>query len=175
MPVKNASAFLHQTIDSIINQTYSNWELIAINDHSSDDSLETLNIYSNKCPNIIVLKNQGNGIIDALKTGYNNSNGQFITRMDADDLMSHNKLELMVNALKNGKGNIVTGLVKYFSEGELGNGYKNYEKWLNGLTLSNQNYSEIYKECSIPSPCWLVWKEDFDLCGGFNSNTYPED
>ncbi len=175
MPVKNASAFLNQTIDSILNQTNTNWELIAIDDHSSDDSLETLNNYSNKYSNIIVLKNQGNGIIDALKTGYNNSIGQFITRMDADDFMSHNKLELMVNALKNGKGNIVTGLVKYFSVDDLGDGYKKYEEWLNGLTQSNQNYSEIYKECTIPSPCWMVCKEDFEKCGGFHSNTYPED
>lgn len=176
MPCKNAAAFLHQTLDSILNQSYPNWELIVIDDHSTDNSFEILNHYAKKYSNIKVLTNQGNGIIDALQTAYNESIGQLITRMDADDLMTPDKLLLMIDTLViNGKGNVATGLVKYFSESELGDGYKKYEKWLNGLTQSNTNYSEIYKECSIPSPCWMVWKEDFENCGGFNSDIYPED
>jgi len=176
MPSKNAEAFLKQTIQSILDQTYLNWELIIVNDHSTDSTIEILTNYSENHSNIYVVNNKGDGIIDALKTGYNKAKGHFITRMDADDLMSSNKLELMVKALnEKGRGYVATGLVNYFSETKLGDGFKKYEQWLNQLTTNSNNFSEIYKECCIPSPCWMLWREDFDKCDGFNSTIYPED
>jgi glycosyltransferase involved in cell wall biosynthesis len=176
MPVKNAALFLDECIDSIISQSYSNWELLAVNDNSDDDTPQILKRFSALDARITVLNNHSKGIIEALKTGYNISKGEFITRMDADDIMPKIKLEKLQQLLiRSGKGFVASGLVKYFSEKPLGNGYIKYEQWLNGLSSRNSNYSEIYKECTIPSPCWMMWKEDFELCGGFNSNTYPED
>lgn len=176
MPVKNAALFLDECIDSIISQSYSNWELLAINDHSTDDTLQILKRFSALDSRITVLNNHRNGIIEALKTGYNVSKGELITRMDADDIMPKIKLDKLQKLLiTSGKGFVASGLVKYFSEKPLGNGYIKYEQWLNKLSSRDLNYSEIYKECTIPSPCWMMWKEDFELCGGFNSDTYPED
>ncbi len=176
MPIKNAAPFLEECIKSIIFQKYSNWELIAINDNSTDDTPEILKRFSTLDSRIKVINNRKNGIIEALKTGYNISKGAFITRMDADDIMPKIKLEKLQQLLtESGKGFVATGLVKYFSEKPLGNGYIKYEQWLNELSSKELNYSEIYKECPIPSPCWMMWKNDFELCGGFNSETYPED
>ena len=111
-----------------------------------------------------------------LKFAYSKSKGNYITRMDSDDIMVPEKLELMVNALqKSGDGHIALGQVSYFSKDGISDGYYSYEKWLNKLTRAGSNYSEIYKECVIPSPCWMVSRKDFDLCGGFNSDIYPED
>ena len=176
MPVKNADLFLDECIESIISQSYSNWELLAVNDNSTDETLEILKRFSTLDSRITAVNNQKNGIIEALKTGYNISKGGFITRMDADDVMPKIKLEKLQKLLIiSGKGFVATGLVKYFSEKPLGNGYIKYEQWLNDLSSKGLNYSEIYKECPIPSPCWMMWKDDFELCGGFNSETYPED
>ena len=176
MPVKNAASFLSETLQSILKQSYSNWELITINDHSTDQSASILKKYADTHPHIQLLPNHGNGIIDALQTGYQSSKGMLITRMDADDLMTPDKLTLMVNSLiSKGSGYVTTGWVHYFSETTLGEGFIKYEEWLNHLTTNSQNFSEIYKECCIPSPCWMVWKSDFEKCGGFNSNIYPED
>ena len=59
-----------------------------------------------------------------MKTGYNISKGAFITRMDADDIMPKVKLDKLQKLLiKSGKGFVASGLVKYFSEKPLGNGY----------------------------------------------------
>ncbi len=102
--------------------------------------------------------------------------GSYIHRMDADDIMVKNKLEVLYNlALENGQGIVATGHVKYFSKEGVGEGYRKYEKWLNTLCNKNRHWQEIYKECVIASPCWLVHKRDFDNCGGFNSAIYPED
>lgn len=96
--------------------------------------------------------------------------------MDIDDVMFPNKLEILSsNLLSKGTGHIATGLVEYFSEYKLGDGYMSYQNWLNELTYNGSNYNDIYKECVIPSPCWMVYKFDFEVCGGFNSTTYPED
>ena len=96
--------------------------------------------------------------------------------MDADDLMVPTKLaELKKLLLKKGKGHISTGLVQYFSDDELGEGYQKYADWLNDLARSDDPYDEIYKECVIPSPCWMLHKEDLIKCGAFSSDIYPED
>lgn len=176
MPVKNAGPYLKDCLNSIINQTENNWELIAINDHSTDDSLAILNEFVAKDERINIFINNGNGIIDALRLAYSKSTGNFVTRMDADDLMAENKLHLLKEKLTIvGTDYVATGLVKYFSENELGNGYKKYEAWLNELTSYQNNFTEIYKECVIPSPCWMLHKSDLEKCEAFKPNRYPED
>jgi glycosyltransferase involved in cell wall biosynthesis len=149
---------------------------LAVNDHSSDNSWSIVADFLKNDKRIKVFENEGTGIIPALQKAYAKSSGEFITRMDSDDIMTPDKLEVMVTSLlKNGKGHLAVGQVKYFSDRGISNGYERYETWLNNLTKSGSNYSEIYKECVIPSPCWMVYREDFDVCGAFDSDRYPED
>ena len=175
-PFKNTEAFLEDCLNSIINQTYTNWELLIVDDSSTDSSYNIVKGFAKKDSRIILLKNTGNGIIDALKLAFKNSKGELITRMDSDDVMQPNKLEVLASKLLTyGKSHLAVGLVNYFSEDGIKAGYKNYEIWLNNLTKTGSNYSEIYKECVIPSPCWMVYKSDLIACNAFNPNTYPED
>ena len=176
MPVKNAGPYLSACLDSIINQTYKDWELIAVNDHSTDDSVSILEKYASVDPRISVLPNHGNGIIEALRLAYKNSTGFFITRMDADDLMAEDKLEVMKAQLEEyGIGHIALGQVEYFSENQLGDGYKKYASWLNELISKGDNWKDLYKECVIPSPCWMTHRFDFEKAGAFSSDFWPED
>ena len=176
IPFKNTENYLNECLDSIVKQSYLNWEVICVNDHSIDSSLEIANKFALSNPKIKVVNNKGNGLIDALQTAYNLSTGDLITRMDSDDIMLSNKISSMAEDLLNfGTGNIALGMVKYFSEKELGNGYKNYETWLNSLTSKGLNFNEIYKECVIPSPCWMVHREDLEKVNNFESKIYPED
>ncbi len=175
-PVKNAELYLADCLNSIIRQSYTNWELLAVNDHSSDNSLALLKKYSESDARIQYFDNEGSGIIPALRMAYRHSKGVFITRMDADDRMASNKLEILLrNWQQVGQGSVAIGQVKYFSATPLGNGYQQYEQWLNQHTQQGSNYEDIYKECVIPSPCWFVHRADLDRCGAFNSDRYPED
>lgn len=173
MPVRNGLPFLTECIESILNQTFTNWELIAVDDHSTDNTFDYLKSISISDKRISVAKNTSKGIIKALKTGFNISKGKYITRMDADDLMPLNKLGLMLNALLENQNSVITGKVQYINN--LGEGYINYQNWLNNLVDNNNHYSEIYKECVVASPCWMMEKTLFEQCGSFNSETYPED
>ena len=174
LPVKNTREFLQECLDSILQQTEVNWECIMVDDHSTDGSDEILQGYATRDKRFIYLTNQGKGIIEALRTALAHSNGDLITRMDSDDIMSKSKLELLKGAVKNGK-DLAVGLVRYFPYDVVKEGYRNYEKWLNDLTSIEDNFSEIYKECVIPSPCWMMRREDLLACDAFNPDVYPED
>jgi len=168
--------YLKACLDSILTQTYESWELIAINDGSSDESKAILQSYADVDPRISTYDNDGKGIIPALQLAHSQSDGQLITRMDADDIMTTDKLEVMVQSLSDKKEQIAVGLVKYFADdGQLGDGYRKYQDWLNELTSTGNNFTEIYKECVIPSPCWMMHRTDFEAIGGFDSGRYPED
>ncbi len=176
MPVRNAAPYLRACLDSIVQQSYAHWELWAADDHSSDESFEILSKYSKQDSRIHAISNLGRGIIHALQTAYQHCLGELITRMDADDSMTTTRLESMVHRLVSiGKGHVAVGYVEYFAEGQLGAGYKKYAHWLNDLTAREANFSEIYKECVVPSPCWMVWRKDFESCQGFTPERYPED
>ena len=175
-PFKNTAAFLEDCINSVLDQSYTNWELIIVDDGSTDASYKIVENLAKNDSRIILLKNTGHGIIDALQLAFKNSKGNFITRMDSDDIMLPNKLEVLLKNLKlHGEKHVAIGLVEYFSDEGVGEGYKSYETWLNKLTITGNNYSEIYKECVIPSPCWMIHRNDFIACGGFNPKIYPED
>lgn len=175
-PFKNTAEFLPECLESIQNQTHKNWELLIVDDSSTDNSYDIVKHNAQKDSRIKLFKNNGHGIIDALRTAFKNSSGEYITRMDSDDIMVSNKLEVLVNNLMNhGRQHVSLGLVKYFSKEGISNGYFKYERWINGLTKQGSNYSEIYKECVIPSPCWMVHRDDLIKCGAFKPNEYPED
>lgn len=176
MPVFNAAPYLEDCLNSILSQGYANWELIAVNDHSTDGSDLLLADFAEKDARIHCLTNSSKGIIPALRMAYAHAKGDFIHRMDADDLMPAQKLEHMTAAIKKaGKGHLVTGKVKYFSSEGIGEGYEKYQNWLNELCDSHRHWIEIYKECVIASPCWMVHREDLEACGAFQEDRYPED
>ncbi len=174
MPVKNAGPYLKPCIDSIRAQSFNNWELIAINDNSTDGSDEVLEEYTQLDKRMITAHSKGTGIVAALQTGYALSSGNCIHRMDADDLMPVNKLEKMISVAA--QGAVVTGKVKYFcDEYEVGNGFRKYEGWLNGLMEGGEFWRDAFIECSIPSSAWMIDRTDFELIGGFKSSLMPED
>ncbi len=123
---------------SIINQTFVEWELIVINDGSSDQSLQLLTAYALKDDRISIFQNTGNGIIPALQLALSHAKGAFITRIDADDIMPPDRLTMMhAQLVASPKRYIVTGLVKYFSNQPISEGYLKYEKWLNEINKNS--------------------------------------
>lgn len=176
MPVKNTEQYLPTCLDSICSQTETDWELIAIDDNSTDTSYQILQEYAQEDARIKVFQNPNSGIITALRLAYSKSTGQLITRMDSDDIMPTVKLHTLKSILlEHQQGHLATGFVEYFSDKPLGDGYRRYQDWLNHLCKTESHFQEIYKECVIPSPCWMAFREDFERCDALNPNDYPED
>jgi len=93
VPVYNSSRFLRQTLDSIFNQTASNFELICVDDGSTDDSLEILNSYADKYSNITVLSQNNQTTGAARNAGLNIAKGEYLLFLDADDFFEATMLE----------------------------------------------------------------------------------
>ena len=174
MPVKNAGIYLKPCVDSILAQTYSDWELVAVNDGSTDGSETVLEEYAQEHDNINVVNSDGVGIVPALQMAYKLSKCGMIHRMDADDLMPVNKLKMMAEAMA--EGSLVTGKVSYFcDEREVGGGFLKYTNWLNGLMEEGDFWRDVYRECPVPSSAWMMHRSDFERIGGFTSGLMPED
>ena len=100
-PMYNCEAFLSQTINSILNQTYKNWDLFLIDDNSTDNTLGIAQSFSNKYSNIKLLKNSTNlGAAISRNLGTEKSKGDFIAFLDADDLWKPEKLEKQLKVMK---------------------------------------------------------------------------
>lgn len=176
MPFKNTADYLPECLNSISGQDFESWELLAIDDHSTDNSRAIVDRAAILDSRIKVFSNEGTGIIQALRTAYLKCQGKLVSRMDSDDIMATERLSQMVSQLEAyGPGHIALGQVKYFSHRGISDGYARYERWLNRLIETGRNFDEIYKECVIPSPCWLVHRADLEACGAFYSDRYPED
>jgi len=171
IPFKNTSAFIADCVESILNQSYTYWEAIFINDHSTDNSKAIVATYAKNDNRIQLYDTNGHGIIDALQLAYSHSKGTFISRMDSDDIMTTNRIEIMVKSLqRRGLGHIAIGQVKYFKKEGISEGYAKYERWINKLTARGSNFTEIYKEWVIPSPCWMAYREDVEKAEAFRPN-----
>jgi len=177
MAAKDTAPYLRQCLDSVRAQTYPHWELIAVNDHSTDATPQILQEYAAKDPRIRVFNSSRPRLIPTLQTGYAQARGQLINRMDSDDYMPADKLEALVSAwLQQGKGTVIAGGTRHFvATGKVGDGFIRYEKWLNEVARTNTHYQEIYQECVIPSHCWIIHKDDFAAAGAFDPLVYPED
>ena len=177
MAVKDTAPYLRDCLDSILAQSYQNWELIAVNDHSSDDSPKILQEYAAKDSRIGFFNSNKPKLIPTLQIAYSKAKGELINRMDSDDKMPDYKLQVLYDEwIKHGKGTVIAGGTKHFvDEGVVGEGFIKYEEWLNEVARKSTHYQEIYKECVIPSHCWLIHKDDFDAAGAFDPLVYPED
>lgn len=102
MPVYNASKYLHEAIQSILNQTFSDFELLILNDNSKDDSLEIIQDFI-KNDNRIILINKDQNIGPALlrNEGFESSKGEFIALMDADDIAHPKRFEKQIAVFNN--------------------------------------------------------------------------
>lgn len=99
IPVYNASKYLQKCLDSLINQTYPNIEIICVNDGSKDNSLEILDNYKQKDNRIIVIDKQNGGVSSARNEGIRASHGKYITFVDPDDYIDTNAYEKCLNSM----------------------------------------------------------------------------
>lgn len=102
MPVYNGGKYLKNAIESILTQSFENFEFLIINDGSTDNSKEVINSYND--PRIVLINNKKNiGLVASLNIGIKFSKGEFIARMDADDISISNRLSVQLNFLKGNK------------------------------------------------------------------------
>lgn len=118
-PIYNSEKYLKETIESVLNQSYTNFELILINDKSTDSSLKICESYKDERIKIIDLKENG-GVCKARNIGIKEASGRYIAFLDSDDIWTETKLEEQLNFMKENKAKIsCTAYYRINIKGEL--------------------------------------------------------
>jgi len=100
MSVYNAEIYLDEAIQSILNQTYKDFEFIIIDDGSTDKSLEIIGKYKNQDERIVAISRENRGLITSLNEGIEKARGQYIARMDADDISLPKRFEEQIKLME---------------------------------------------------------------------------
>ena len=133
----NSEAFISETISSVINQTYKNWELFLIDDFSTDKTLEIVNQFLSQNPNIKLIENNFNsGATISRNKGIEASQGEYIAFLDADDLWKPEKLEVQIKFMQTENSDI--SFSSYEQINETGNPLNKLVKVLPELTYQKQ-------------------------------------
>lgn len=137
IPIYNSENFIKKCLDSLINQTYQNIEIICINDGSTDRSLNILKTYQKKDKRIIIIDKKNAGVSAARNDGLKIATGNYVTFVDADDWLETNAIERLHSTLTNEKVDVVRG--NYF----INHTYNDSEKIETGKQYNLSN-SKIY-------------------------------
>ena len=124
----NAEKYLVETLQSVVNQTLDDYEIITINDGSKDGTLDILKEYEKEYPNFTVISKENGGVSAARNDGLNVAQGKYVYFYDADDILELEALEKMYEAAENNKAELVIAGYDMFDQ------YKTTEvKELNSL------------------------------------------
>ena len=114
LPAYNAESYIGPAVDSILAQTYSNIELICIDDGSTDNTLNILNTYEDERLRIVSRENRG--LIHSLNEGIALSRGRYIARMDADDISLPDRLEKQLDLMRKRHLGVVGSSYSYIDD-----------------------------------------------------------
>ena len=123
VPVYNAGKYLSPAIESVLNQTFTDLELLICNDASTDDSLKNILQFASKDSRIKIIENKNNlGYLQTCNKLFNEANGKYITFQDADDISFLNRLERIIDYIKKNNVDVLTSDYYFInSEGDITN------------------------------------------------------
>lgn len=117
VPVYNVEKYIHTCINSILNQSYKDFELILVDDGSSDSCPIICNQYAKDYNNVVVIHKRNGGLSDARNIGTEIAKGEYITYIDSDDYIDKTYLEVLWGLINKYKADIaVTGIRKFYEE-----------------------------------------------------------
>jgi glycosyltransferase involved in cell wall biosynthesis len=153
MPLRDAAPWLSETLPSILTQTLTDFELIGVNDHSTDETLAILTAAAAEDKRIRILQSQGTGLVAALNTGMAAATAPFIARMDGDDFMPAERLALQVEYLEgHATAAAVTGHVEHWGDANLTAGYSRYVDFINSLKTPEDYFLKQFVESPVAHP-----------------------
>ena len=163
---------LREAIESILNQSYKNIQFIIIIDNPGyEDAKKILNEYSKEDKRIEIIENYENiGLVNSLNKGLKLANGEFIARMDADDLAHKDRIKIQLESIYKFKCDFITSRSNVINE----NG-----EFLYKVNNSSLNYKKSNKilgiKCIHFHPTWFFKREILDTIGEYNHRDYVED
>lgn len=154
----------------------TDWELVAIDDGSTDGSAAVVKTAAARDPRIRLLTPGRVGLVTALNLGLEESRAELVARMDADDLMAPVRLAMQVEHLSEHTAiDLVSCQVRLFPENEIRAGYSEYVRWQNACLTAEDVSAEIYVESPFAHPSVVFRRQRVLDAGGYREGMFPED
>jgi len=176
LPCYNAAETLGETLESLSQQTFSDFEVIAVDDGSQDSTLGMLRDWAARDSRFQVLSCSHGGVIEASAAGLGACQARYIARMDADDRAHPQRLAKQVAYLEeHPQVAAVSCLVKAFPDEHVREGFRIYVEWLNSLVTDEDIRREIFVESPLPNPSVTFRRDWLERMGGYRERGWPED
>ena len=176
MPCRDAAEHIDAAITSIRDQTFPDFEVVAVDDGSVDDTPERLRAWAREDDRVRLLQSHGRGLVAALATGLAAARAPIVARMDADDIAEPMRLEKQLTLMDADPRVAACGTgVTYFPETDVRDGARRYEAWLNRLVSHDEIARGIFVECPIPHPTLVIRRHVLLAVGGYRELGWPED
>lgn len=171
IPVYNGEKYLETAVVSILEQTHSVFELVLVNDGSTDQSAAIIADFAQRDSRVVVLEMPSNqGLVAALNAGINHANGDVIARMDADDIAMPHRLEKQLELMENSGVCLLSSSYIKFREVD---GHRKGSR-ISQLPHNSEDVARRlpYTSC-ICHPAAMFTKEAFDAVGGYDQAYWP--
>ncbi len=176
LPYFNASETLGRAIKSIEDQTYGDFECILVNNNSTDDSEKIAKSFAVKDHRFIPVCEKQSGVAFASNRGASLARGEYIARMDADDISMPERLEKEAAFLDhNPDYGAVAGLAEYIPHREGTEGFKRYVDWSNEIRSYKDIINRQFVEMPLINPTAMWRKSVSDKLGMYKKGDFPED
>ena len=176
LPVRDAADTLPAALDSIRAQTLAEWELVIVDDGSTDETIRILSTMARTDDRIRVLSLGRVGIVAALRAGCEAARGEFIARMDADDLMLPERLHRQAEFLQRHPHiGVVSCRVRYGGDPAAQAGYAAHVDWINALLTPEDMAVRRFVESPVAHPSVMFRRELLAQHGGYAAGDFPED
>ncbi|MGE0861439.1 MAG: glycosyltransferase family 2 protein [Gammaproteobacteria bacterium] len=176
LPYRNAAATLPECLASIAAQSHADYEVIAVDDGSTDDSAALLRAEAARDPRVRCLANPGVGLVAALNHGLAAARAEIIVRMDADDRMHPERRARQWAQLRDDPSLTLSATqVRAFPEELLTAGFREYLRWQNACLSPNDLAEEIYVESPLAHPSVAFRRAPVLALGGYRHGDFPED
>lgn len=143
IPVYNAERYIKQCIDSILGQDYSDYEIIVVNDGSTDSTTVVLADYLKKVPNLVVVNKKNEGVSVARNVGLSMSKAEYVVFVDADDILMPNALATLYSEMIENKVDLVLCGSKVMRDGIISN-YRIYNSIVSFDVIRNVKQSSLW-------------------------------
>jgi len=176
MPAYNASPYLEEALVSVQAQEREDWELVAVDDGSTDETPALLRKAAASDPRIRPLFLPHRGLVPALNAGLAACRAPLIARMDSDDRMHPARLSRQVAFLAaHPEVDLVGCLIECFPRAQIQEGLARYEEWLNSLVSHEEILRDLFVESPFAHPSVLFRKERVTQLGGYRDCGWAED
>ena len=176
LPVRNGESVVGNALASLSRQTFPDFEVVVVDDGSSDGTEEVVRSMAGQDPRIRFFAREGEGIVSALEYARAQATGEYLARMDADDGAFATRFERQMELIRSDRRiALCGGGIVYFPRETLRGGAIRYERWINALTTHEAVVRDIFVECPIPHPTFLLRADMTELVGGYRAMGWPED